>query len=518
MARRPTAPAAQFQLDTAFQLPDTARTLNGTQFDPRNDIWRIQDPVHTVRLDFRRLNASPQIRFETKQTFLWYAENGAIETLRPTLSHLASFFQHEANFTGAPVARITANAILRYRANFTRRKIYILSAIIGPLRKWHALGLSGVTDDVIEVLDRIRLTYHSRSEAVLTLDPHTGPLSRLESNLLHNALEAAHASSTLPLQDYLLASLFRLLGPRPVQVAALKVCDVLVVERQDGAAPDIFLNVPRAKQPASLRRQEFHPYRLPAPIGPKMAEYAQQLKDDFAHLLDDPSQAPLFPAKKNSRIKRPDDFAAHRTARAIGGDCTNIYRRLNVQSERCNGPINATARRHRHTMATRLAEAGTSVFAIAEALDHSTSSTAGAYIEATSSMRGRIDEALARQLAPTINAFKGTLSSEEAHAGTQDLLITDPRFVDNARPMASCAHHGDCNLFAPLACYTCRSHRPWADARPHKRVLHFLLEQRERQRQTLQPAMYTSLDTIILAVTRVIQKCEELQSANGIDT
>ena len=504
-------------MDNAFHLPETARTLNGSHFDPRNDIWRIQDPVQTIRLDFRRLNANPQIRFEVKRALLWYAEHAAIQTVRTTLSNLASFFQHEANFTGAPVARITGTAILRYRANLTRRQNYCLSAITGLLRKWHALGLSGVTDDVIEVLDRIHLPQHSRSEAVLTLDPHTGPFSRLEANLLHNALEAAHASGTLPLHDYLLGSRFRLLGPRPVQVAALKICDVLVVERQDGTPAEILLNVPRAKQRACLQRQEFHPYFLPPPLGPKIEKYAQQLKHDFAHLLDDPSQAPLFPAKKNSEIKRPDGFALHRTAKAIAMDCGIIYNRLLVYSDRSHGPITVTARRFRHTFATNLAEAGSSVFTIADALDHSTTTTAGAYIEATASMRGKIDEALAREMAPTINAFKGTLSSEEAHADTQDLLITDPRFVDNGRPIATCAHHGPCNLFAPIACYTCPFFRPWIDG-PHERVLHFLLEQRERQRQEHHPAMYTSLDTTILAVTRVIQKCEELRSTNGIDT
>ena len=516
MTHRPTGPAPQFEPDNASQLPDTARTLNGTPFDPRDDIWHIQDPVQNLRLDFRRLDVTPQIRHEAKQTSLWYAENMASATVYTIYKELKYFLKHEAHFTDAPVTRITGTAILRYRTELPPRQAHRLSKLTGFLRKWHALGLSGVTDDAIDVLDRIRIPGRSRLEAVRTLDPHTGPFSRLESSLLHKALEAAHAAGTLPLQDYLLASLFHMLGLRPVQIAPLKVCDVLPTERQDGAAPEIFLNVPRAKQTGGLTREHFHPYFLEPPVGPKIAQYAQQLKDDFAGHLDDPSQAPLFPIKNLSRNSRPEPFAFHATRDTIRQRCTKIHNRLNVRSERVTGPLRANARRHRYTIGTRLAESDTSVHAIADALDHSTTETVGTYVEATASMHDRLDEGLARKLAPIFDAFKGTLSSEDAHPETQN-KIAAPDILDNSRPIAACAHHGPCNLFAPIACYTCPYFRPWTDA-PHKRVLQFLLEERERNVQKDHPAIAHSLDTTILAVTRVIQKIEELDPTNETDT
>ena len=178
-------------------------------------------------------------------------------------------------------------------------------------------------------------------------------------------------------------------------------------------------------------------------------------------------------------------------------------------SERSDGPIRVNPRRFRKTLGTRAAESGYGLLVVADLLDHSRAVSAQTYIEATQTIRDRIDAGLAKELAPIAQAFRGTISSDEkVQAG--EAYIADPRFDENMGPVGACAHHGPCNLLAPIACYTCPSFRAWTDG-PHRRVLEYLIERREHQRENHGATMASTLDTSILAAARVVQLCEQSQ-------
>ena len=133
----------------------------------------------------------------------------------------------------------------------------------GLLKKWHALGLAGVTDDARQFLKQIRVQGNPKGAAVLTMDPLKGPYTDIELAGIQAALIEAYLAGTVNLAAYLLAWLFMLLGQRPKQYAALKTCDLSVSRTAEGAAIYI-LKVPRAKQRNTNPRTEFK-YRILIP-------------------------------------------------------------------------------------------------------------------------------------------------------------------------------------------------------------------------------------------------------------
>jgi hypothetical protein len=88
----------------------------------------------------------------------------------------------------------------------------------------------------------------------------------------------------------------------------------------------------------------------------------------------------------------------------------------------------------------------------------------------------------------------------------QGSRIRDLRIDRNGAEMGTCGTESFCGLAAPIACYTCRSFRPWADG-PHEAVLNFLLEKRKRIVGVGDVRQAEINDRTILAVAEVVQLC-----------
>ena len=94
----------------------------------------------------------------------------------------------------------------------------------------------------------------------------------------------------------------------------------------------------------------------------------------------------------------------------------DALRSINVQSERTGKRLHFTAVRFRRTIATNAAIEGKDVRTIAAILDHSDTQTANVYISVVPEIVERIDKAVAMDLAPLAQAFKGKLIDSEQHA------------------------------------------------------------------------------------------------------
>lgn len=148
------------------------------------------------------------------------------------------------------------------------------------------------------------------------------------------------------------------------------------------------------------------------------------------------------------------------------------------------------------------------VLVIAELLDHSDTQHAGVYVATRPEIVQRIDKAVALELAPLAQAFKGTLiPSESAATRATD---TSSRIRDlrvSAEPLASCGQHSYCSPNSPLACYTCSSFEPWLDG-PHEQLLEVLLAKRDRQLVDTGRRIATIHDRAIHAVAQVVRLCK----------
>ena len=488
------------------QAPRVRHTRDGYAFDPDANTWWLPDLSRPLVFDLDTLPASMTVIASIKTVMTWYAQHGAVSTMGMFLYLLRDFFSHEAEWLGYPVREITAESILRYRSALDPRDERPLKNITGVLKKWHALGEPGITDDAVIQLAKTSLKSPPPAEAVRTMDPVTGPFSDLELTGLVAALKQAYADGKITQEDYVLAGLFPLLGQRPVQYAALKLEDVRVAHRGENESAEYFVALPRAKIRGEGARSKFMHVRVHPEIGRVLARHAEDVKERFAEILPDSSQAPLFPAEA-SFTDRPPGFEHHRLGNAMAEKCRAVYQRLNVRSERTGEPLHVTGTRFRRTFGTRAAEAGHSALTIAEMLGHSNTHSLIHYVQTTPAILERIDRKMAKHLAPIVAAFKGRVVAGEDETDAS-AVIADPRFDPSMEPMGKCAHHGPCNLLAPIACYVCPNFRPLADG-PHEAVFEHLMGQRERLYTEHGPRMASTLDRPLLAVARVVQLCEE---------
>lgn len=502
-------------------LPERVRTRDGAVFDPRLPRWVYRDVVLNVSLNFNSLEAlSEALLASLKSTLVWYAENRSG-------GHVASLFrsvERFARFVGAttdvPLTSISSAELLNYRSalHADSRECY-LGILAVLLKKWHALGLAGVTEDAILFLNQVRLKGNPRGVAVLTMDSHDGPYTDIELTGIQAALNEAYAAGKVDLESYLLAWLFMLLGQRPVQYAALKVCDVAHGGTSDG---DIVysIRVPRAKQRHPPLRSQFKDRVLITRIGALLVDYAGQVRSQFVGRLADPGKAPLFPARKAGRSSR--GFEYHVTGDDLRVRLRDALDKLDVRSERTGERVHITPVRFRRTVGTRAAEEGFGELIIAELLDHTTTRTVGIYVQATPKIVERIDRAVAMQMAPLAQAFAGVLIRDESQAtrgNDPSSRIVDLRIDRSVRPMGSCGQHDFCGLAAPIACYTCKNFQPWLDG-PHEAVLGHLLAKREQLLTTTDARIASVNDRTILAVAEVIRRCDEVraQSAGSLTT
>lgn len=497
-------------------FPSVVRTRNGAIFDPSLSVWTYRDSTSTISLDFSSLRANAALVLSAKITLAWYAENKSPDHLKNTWNYFSRFLSHCASNSDAVVSLITPELILNFRSGLRERDSYFLGTLSGFFKKWHSLSLPGVTDETVALLKQLRIKGNKKGEAVLTMDPENGPYSDIEFASIHDALEASYESGKTDLGDYILVWLFIALGQRPIQYAALKVCDVIVGVRKDSAAV-YTLRVPRAKQRGKLSRGEFKDRVLIAHVGEKLVQLREQVSKDFQSILINAELAPLFPAK-HSQKNEPLGFEYHRTSQSLANTLERVLGRLSVISERTGKLIHITATRFRRTLGTRAAVEGHGELIIAELLDHTDTQNIGVYVQAVPAIVERIDRAMALHLAPLAQAFAGVIIEDESQASRatdKSSRVCDPRYDASMKPMGNCGKHGFCGLLAPIACYTCRCFQPWLDG-PHEAVLAHLVNERERLLAGGDVRIASINDRTILAVAEVIRRCDEIHIAREV--
>jgi hypothetical protein len=237
------------------------------------------------------------------------------------------------------------------------------------------------------------------------------------------------------------------------------------------------------------------------------------LRGDFSTVLDDPSSAPLLPARvPGAALARGYEY--HSVALDLTQGLKTALGKLAVYSERTGEALHTPAIRFRRTFATRAAAAGWNPAAIAEALGHSNTKNVMVYVEAIPDIAARIDRAMATEMAPLAQAFAGTLIKNEGEAlrgADPASRIVDARVDRSGGPLGSCGQYSFCGFSAPLACYTCQHFQPWLDG-PHESVRDYLLKRRAHLLQTASTQIAEINDRRILAVEQVIQLCAQAKN------
>ncbi len=485
-----------------------ARTKSGVEFDPAADVWRYQDGVHDVALDFRQLGRlSDTLINGAKAALRWYAENRSPDTLNNLYSRL-QHFGRTTTANGHCLTTIDAEHLINYRATLDISTGWYLGTFAALLKKWHHLGLAGVEDAAILLFKQLRIKGNAKGIAVMTMDPIKGPFTQIEAEALQEALNSAYAIGTVDTAHFVLAWLHILLGQRNLQYASLKVCDVRTGLDAQGN-PTYHLLMPSAKRKGVAARDRLVPRPIVEQFGEILVDYANQVRSDFKGLMPDVDQAPLFPSSVGRKGSTGYEF--HTTSNSLRLRLKTTLEQLSVKSERTGNPIKINARRFRSTIGTRAAEEGHGPLVIAGLLDHTDTQNVGVYTASSPAIIERIDRAVAMEMAPLAQAFAGLIKVREKTCTEPEQSIIDLRLDRSGQPMGQCGKHGFCKFSAPIACYTCRSFEAWLDG-PHEAVLSHLIDRREQLLETSDRRIAAINDRTILAVAAVIQRCSEIKA------
>lgn len=486
-------------------LPSGARTRGGAIFNPRDTIWSYKDGVKKLVIDFSSVEAlSPEMQISYKAVLLWYAQNASPSHLRNIHAHFQRLVRFLSAIHSSAIGLLTKIDLLNYKASLSLNTAWYMATLSGFLKKWHGLGYPGVTDDALGLLRDLPVRGNAKGVAVLTMDPLKGPYTEVEQQGIQDALNDAFAEGQITEGVFLLAWLFMALGQRPSQFAALKVSDISALTIDGSILYNI--KIPRVKQRNAHPRAQFKDRPLVSQIGKPLLAYANRVRESFRDKLDVPDKAPLFPCEVSGEWAAGYEY--HHTGSSLGDIFNAALRKLNIPSERTGDMLHITPIRFRRTFGTRAAQEGHGELVIAEMLDHSDTQNVGVYVASVPEIAERIDRAIAMELAPLAQAFKGALIADESEAtrGDPASRILDPRIDHTMKPMGSCGQNSFCGFNAPIACYTCKNFEPWLDG-PHDAVLEHLLEKREQLLVTTDKRMAAINDRTILAVAEVIQLC-----------
>lgn len=449
------------------------------------------------------------------RTLAFYASNRSSSHTKNILER----FQHMLRETYA--REITDTVLINYRSTLSPTTEWYLATIRGFLRAWYRLGYSGISKDVIRLLDGWRLKGNRKGDAVKRQDPQEGPLTDNELTAFNDGAVRAYENNLITIAELAMGLSISHTGRRPIQISLLRTADVLCGKNEKGE-PFYVLNVPRAKQRNSSFRTNFKPFAislelwaiLSAQASNAIALVENRLKLELQE--DERQQIPLFlNLDALFDVQSPYEFRKlvatdklHIHAAKITDTLQDIIEKSDIRSERTGELLHINARRFRYTTGTRAAREGFGELVIAELLDHSDTQNAGVYIQNIPEHVKRLDEAVGFQLAPYAQAFVGVLvdSESDAHRGNDP---TSRIRTEMGQGVGTCGEHGFCGANVPIPCYTCMHFQPWLDG-PHENVYQELLNERERVKEITGDIQIAAvLDRSIIAVADVIMRCEK---------
>ena len=469
------------------------------------DRWRLSKDVDLALGNF--CNEFPGDSDVFRHVLSFYAKHSSPSHVKNLMERVAHYVR---GLNGSEI--FSVESIISYRASLDITHEWYLSTSRVFFKQWARLGYPGIPEETLNLLDNLVIKGNQKGRAVQSMCPDDGPLTDIEMQGIVEATIHAFAQRRLSLSDTCLVMTLAMTGRRPGQISALKIKDLI---RRDGK---YWINFPRAKQRGMKWRSTFKQFAIVEDLWLLLSQQADQVERSFCKKMqidsmspDIRAELPIFPKIKgqlslldvrellsSDRLHIPS-YEVYTSVRDAGEE-------IHVVSERTGEAVYLNPNRFRYTLGTNLAREGQGEYVIAEALDHSDTQNAGVYVRNIPEIAERINKALAKQMAPIAQAFRGVLISSENEASRSE----DPssRISNGGANVGSCGSYGFCGALAPIACYTCAYFQPWLNG-PHEEVLDGLIQQRDRVAALTGDLKTASTnDRLILAVSDVIRRCQ----------
>ena len=240
----------------------------------------------------------------------------------------------------------------------------------------------------------------------------------------------------------------------------------------------VLIRIPMIKQHGVLPRGAFTP-RKPVTQGlaDMLALHIARNVEPYLAPSRELQLAPLFPPERGGLLAA-ESTEGHGTARQLQYRYHRSVASLDVRSPFTGEVMTVNPRRERHTY---LALHGCTPDEIAANAGHVKPTSCEAYVDASIDHFQRMESIVGDLFVPIADRFLGTVtdSASDANAARNPDAILQTEELDE---VGSC-RVGGCGAvdagMAPIACYTCRSFRAWADA-PHRSLLQHLVEEQDR--------------------------------------
>lgn len=491
------------------ELPTSVRSRDGQLVDLSSDGWLVHSLLArpSIYAFDKFVYLTPDLVRRLKFGLLFHLQENSYAHFRNLYHRFLTLYRAVIAPASQIIDRIGLQHVLAYRASLDRKTEWKIGALRGLLVGMHERGYGVTASDALDYLQDATFRGNIKGTSVRTRDPNEGAFNDTELLSIQTALNDSYASGEIELCDYATAWVLLAYGTRPIQVVALKECDLAVAA--DDSSKIYALRMPRAKQRGSGIRSEFKTRYCSKQLGQLLEAVIADNAKRFGHIDLGEADRPLFWSDSPGSLP---DLQYHMASTTLG-------RRVSAIVGRLTG-LKANAKRFRITLAQRAADDGKDQYTLAELLDHSDTQNVGVYYEASPAAALRLDRHLAMEMAPLAQAFAGVIVHTKADAqrrGGYPNRIYDRSLANNVdAALGSCGQMSFCGLAVPFACYTCRHFLPWIDA-PHEQFLDALIEDRSRMAaENYSPKIYTIRDRTIMAVAEVIQLCTDLpEEAEG---
>lgn len=494
----------------------------GYSFDISNNQWVISKN-RTITFSDDVLSIEPTILISFKKTLARYAE----ELSADHAHNMYLRFQRFIRDTKA--TEIDIYALKNWRAMLDDSHEWYLGALKGFLISWHEWGYDGVSDEVVDYLESLRLKGNVKGNAVANRCPYTGAFTDNEALALDEELIRLFRDDAINLDTFTYIMLLKATARRPIQLSYLKLCDIREVASDaygDTGKTTINykLDIPRAKQRGMGFRGVMKTLTINEELYLTLRNLGRQNCEKLELLLNTQlseelvMQLPVFVDwALLAKFVENGQFIPEMLSSDVFHSPTNVLtamldyfaKQQFALSERTGDIMQISARRFRRTRGTNLGKKGISVHIIAEALDHSDTQNAGVYTENTVETATYIDEIMGPVLAPLAAAFKGEII-EELSEGERGVDPTARIPNSDSQVVGACGTHDFCVL-GYEACYLCDKFRPLLYA-PHEKFLSDLYKEKElRLKQTGSVQYASTKDRLILAVEDVVARCNHMK-------
>lgn len=487
--------------------PTRRRSAHGVEFDILEDVWVLRVEGGRISINWRDLKCLVTTEFERHIRGI-FAKIVAVHPGRSCEAYAAAakaLLREAQARAGSPIGAVDAATLAGWISSQpSASHIPQIKALLGL---WRSLRGNGVDDEAFDLAERMNVPQGNAAYAnVLTWDENDGPYRPAEDEAIRVALDDAFNEGIITIDDYAFFRLLRGTGSRIESLADLKVEDL----RDDGGR--WFLRIPMKKlRGVAGWRVQFMPWK---PISQGLAHVlTMHIQTNIRPRVAEEGAlglAPLFPAARAKDLLVP---TAHRDKRVLFRAYATVLKELAVVSPVTGRVILGNPRRDRHTYLTMLAMNGCTADEIAANAGHSSPASCEPYVDAAIGHFQRMEKLVGAAFIPIADRFLGAVTTKDADARAKDPILTA-----RATGVGSCSV-GGCNAIeagvAPLACYTCRKFRAWADA-PHADLLEMLVEEVDRLRADGHATVAETRVPTIIAIGDLLERIrQEEELADG---